>query len=157
MAEPSLARVVVPVASKMDAERTCSALLPHLDETRGEAHVVHVVEHTEGYLDTAPVEQLEEDAEHIFGVVRETFQTAGFSSFETHLSYGTDVVEAIYDVCEELDADAVVFVTRQSSRWKRMLTGDVALQLITENPYPAVVLPEPDVDAASEPEEDNQA
>lgn len=156
MTDPLLGRVVVPVASEMDAERTCDALLPYLRQTEGEAHVVHVIEHTESYLDTAAVEQLEEDAQRIFAAARETFQAADVGSFETHLTYGTDVVDAIYDTCEELDADAVVFVTRRSSRWKRMLTGDVALKLVTENPYPAIVLPEVDPDAASEPEGEGQ-
>lgn len=156
MTEPLLGRVIVPVASEMDAERTCNAVLPHLHQTKGEVHVVHVIEHTEGYLDTASVEQLEEEAERIFAAARETFQAAGFSSFETHLTYGADVVEAVYDMCEELDVDAVVFVTRRTSRWKRMLSGDVALKLITENPYPAIVLPEVDPDTASAPEEDSR-
>lgn len=152
MSESLFDRVVIPVASAMDAERTCEAALPHLRQAEGEPHVVHVIEHTEGYMDTASTEQLEQDAEGIFDAARETFLNADFTSFETHLHYGTDVAETVYDACEEVDATAVVFVARHASRWKRLLTGDVALNLITESPYPAIVLPDPDLDSKSESE-----
>lgn len=161
MAESLFDRVVIPVASEMDAQRTCEAVLPHIRQTGGEPHVVHVIEHTEGYMDTTSTEQLEQDAERIFDAARETFADADFTSFETHLRYGTDVAETVYDACEEVDATAVVFVARHASRWKRLLTGDVALNLITDNPYPAIVLPEPESEseskAESAPEEDGNA
>lgn len=156
MADSMFDRAVIPVASEMDAQRTCEAVVPHLQRTGGEAHVVHVIEHTEGYMDTTSTEQLEREAADIFEAARETFVDADITSFETHLRYGTDVVETVYDACDDLDATAVVFVTRHASRWKRLLTGDVALKLITENPYPAVVLPESD-DPESEADDESQA
>lgn len=157
MPEPLFERAVIPVASAMDARRTCEAVLPHLHRTESEVHVVHVIEKTEGYMDTASTEQLEQDAERIFDAARETFADADFASFETHLRYGTDVPEAVYDACEESDATAIVFVARHASRWKRLLTGDVALKLITESPYPTVVLPGADSESESASEEETHA
>lgn len=137
-------RVVIPVASKMDAQRTCEAVLPHLNRKGGEAHIVHVIEKAGGAPDKASVEQRQQHADRIFSTTIETFSNADFTAFETHLRYGADVAATILDACDELDATAVVFVTRQTSRWKRFLTGDIALKLITENPVPAIVLPEPE-------------
>ena len=90
------------------------------------------------------MEQRERRAERIFDVTIEMFPNADFTTFGTHLRYGTDVAATILEVCDEVDATAVVFVSRQTSRWKRFLTGGVALRLVTENPVPAVVLPEPE-------------
>jgi nucleotide-binding universal stress UspA family protein len=150
-------RVVIPVASEMDAIVTCEAVIPYLSETQGEAHVVHIIEKTEGYMDKASSEQMELAAGRIFDVASDTLRNADFTSFETHLRYGTNVVETIYDACEDLDATAVVFVTRKTSRWKRFLTGDVALKLVTQNPYPAIVLPEPGSEPESAREGDTQS
>ena len=147
MADSLFDRSVIPVASEMDATQTCKAVLPYLRQTGGAAHIVHVIEKTEGYPDTASVEQLEQRAESIFNRAIETFTNADIDLFETHLLYGTDVAETIHDACAEVDATAVVFVTRKTSRWKRLLTGDVALNLITDSPYPTIVLPEVEPDS----------
>lgn len=146
MPETLFDRIVVPVATEDDARTTCEAALPHLRRVEGEAYVVHVIEKAGGAPDKASVEQREQVAERIFRTASTTFEAASFTDFETRLLYGTDVAETILDVCDELDATAVVFVTRKTSRWKRLLSGDVALKLITENPYPALVLPEPNDD-----------
>lgn len=145
-------RVVIPVASKMDAQRTCEAVLPHLHREGGEAHVVHVIEEAGGAPDKASVEQRHQYAERIFDVIIKTFTNADFTAFETHLRYGTDVAATIRDACDESNATAVVFVTRETSRWKRFLTGDVALKLITKNRVPAVVLPESEEQGDSAPD-----
>jgi nucleotide-binding universal stress UspA family protein len=150
MTESLFDRVVIPVASVKDAERTCKAALAHLRHAQSEVHVVNVIEHTEGYMDTASTEQLEQDAEDIFDAARKTFANADFTAFETHPHYGTDVTETVSDACEELDATAIVFVTRRASRWKRLLTGDVAQKLVRESPYPTVVLPDPDSESEAE-------
>lgn len=134
---------IAPVASGADARATSEALVPHLRRTGGTAHVVHVIEKSPGALDTTSREQLERDADRMFEAASEVFEGAGVDAFETHVRYGTDVRPTVVDVCDELGASAVVFVTREASRWRRLLSGDVALDLITKNPYPAIVLPEP--------------
>lgn len=139
-------RIVIPVASEKNGRATCEAALPHLQESKGKAYLAHVIEKAGGAPDKASVEQRELVAEDIFNVAREPFKETGFTDFETRLLYGTDVVQTILDTCTEVDATAVVFVTREASRWKRLLSGDVALKLITENPYPVIVLPAPDND-----------
>ncbi|WP_135827232.1 universal stress protein [Halorussus ruber] len=148
MGDAMFTRIVIPVASVLDARRTCTAVLPHLDRENSTAHIVHVIEKTRGAPDKASVEQREQYADRIFDTTIETFVNRDFSAFETHLCYGSDVAETILETCETVDATAVVFVTRNTSRWKRFLTGDTALQLITESQVPTIVLPNPEKDSA---------
>lgn len=108
MADSLFNRSVIPVASEMDATQTCEAGLPYLCQTGGAAHIVHVIEKTEGYPDKASVEQLEQRAERIFNRAIETFTNADIYSSETHLLYGADVAGTIHDACTEVEATAVV-------------------------------------------------
>ena len=143
MTDSVFARIAMPVASKEDATRTCEAALPRLRRAEGEAHILHVIEKGGGTLDKASLEQAEQAAAEIFRAGKDVFTDAGFADFETHLLYGIDVPATIIEACDELDATAVVFVTRRASRWKRLLSGDVALNLITDNLYPVLILPDP--------------
>jgi nucleotide-binding universal stress UspA family protein len=137
-----LSTVVVPVADQDDARATAKSLAGLLDDDR--AVVVHVVQHTKGGLDTASVEQLKADAESIFAAAGEVFDGAGIGGYETRLVYDTDVAAAIFRVAEEADATAISFTPRGGSRWVRLLTGDVALDLVTDTDRPVVVLPDVD-------------
>ena len=132
-------RVLLPIADDEDAETTCRAVRPHLEAAGGRAIAVHVIEKAGGAPDKASVEQRELRAEGIFDVVREAL--AGLD-VETDIAYGTDVSETIFDAAEEFDATAIAFTPRSGSRWVRMLTGDVALDLITDTDRPVVVLPD---------------
>ncbi|MFC6975496.1 universal stress protein [Halomicroarcula sp. GCM10025709] len=69
---------------------------------------------------------------------------------ETEIYYGTDVVETIFEAAADHDATAVVVTPRGGSRFVQLITGDVALRLITENDHPVVVLPD------SEPSTDEE-
>lgn len=55
------------------------------------------------------------DAQSVSSTVRPRRSSADYLTFDTHLTYGPDVPEAIYEVCVEVDATAVVFGTRDDS------------------------------------------
>jgi nucleotide-binding universal stress UspA family protein len=130
-------RVLLPVADPEDAAGTAEALSNH---EFGSVLVVHVVEKAGGAVDKASVEQREEHAEEMFEAVRS--ELGDPTTVETDIVYGTDVAETIFDAAGDYDATAIVITPRGGSRWVRLLTGDVALSLVTENDRPVVVLPE---------------
>ena len=130
-------RVLLPVASRDDARSTARALRPHVGD---QVVAVHVVEKAGGAVDKASVEQREEEAEHIFEIVHEELDET--ASVDTRVDYGTDVAETIFAAADEEDATAIAFTPRDGSRWIRLLTGDVALDLVTETDRPVIVLPE---------------
>jgi nucleotide-binding universal stress UspA family protein len=130
-------RIVVPVADPDDAAATCRALD---DYDVGAVLAVHVIEKAGGAPDKASVEQREEYAAEIFEVV--TDHLDGTADLETRVAFGTDVAETIFEVADEFDATSVVITPRGGSRWVRLLTGDVALSLVTETDRPVVVLPD---------------
>lgn len=136
-------RIVVPVADPDDAASTINALGTYLDE---DSHVVavYVVEKAGGAPDKASVEQREDHAEETFATVRDHLPDA-----ETEILYGTDVPAAIFRAAADNDATAIVFSPRGGSRWIRLLTGDVALSLVTDTDRPVVVLPATDADDSS--------
>jgi nucleotide-binding universal stress UspA family protein len=127
-------RIVLPVATVEDAEASCRALAPH---SPGRIVAVHVIEKAGGAPDKASVEQRELEAEEIFEAV-----TGAHPNAETDLRYGEDVSETIFAAAEDHDATAIVITPRGGSRWVRLLTGDVALDLVTETDRPVVVLPD---------------
>ncbi|MDG5775709.1 universal stress protein [Haloarculaceae archaeon H-GB2-1] len=134
-----LDNVVLPVASRDDAAETVAAIRPYLDGA--EVTVVHVIEKAGGAPDKASVEQREEEADHIFDIVEDGLADA---TVERDLRYSTDTVDAIFDAAEDADASAIVVSTRGGNRLLQLLTGDVALKLVTENDRPVVVLPHDD-------------
>ena len=141
MTDPLLKTVVLPVASAEDAETTCAAACDRIAAAGGRVVAVHVVEKAGGAPDKASVEQREEHAGEAFEVVERRCADVGVP-VETRIAYGTDVAEAIFEVADEVDATAIAFTPRGGSRWTRLLTGDVALSLVTETDRPVVVLPD---------------
>ena len=129
--------LLVPIANEDDAEKTCGALESHLGENVERLTVVHVIEKAGGYIDKAPLEMREEQAERIFSFVESWFSTG--PEIRRELRYGTDVVEVLLDAAEELDVDAIVFTPRPSSRLVRLLTGDSSYRLLTESEHPIFV------------------
>lgn len=134
-------RVVLPVASEKDAEATCRAALERIESASGRVIAVHVIEKGGGVVDKASVEQREERADKIFDVVRDCGDSHGVP-IETKIAYGTDVAETIFDAADEVDASAIAFTPRGGSRWVKLLTGDVALSLVTKTNRPVVILPD---------------
>ena len=147
MTESLLETVLVPIASEDDAEATCRALLREIGDERPAVHVVHVIEKAGGAPDKAGVEQREERAERIFEIAEATLADEPVT-VETDVVYGTDVADAIIRRAGEIDATAIAFTPRGASRWTKLLTGDVALNLVTRADRPVMVLPvEGDVDS----------
>lgn len=136
-------RIVVPVADPDDAASTLDALVTYLEE---DSHVVavYVVEKAGGAPDKASVAQREDHADETFATVRDYLPDV-----ETEIRYGTDVPAAIFRAAADHDATAIVFAPRGGSRWIRLLTGDVALSLVTDTDLPVVVLPATDTDDSS--------
>lgn len=129
-----LSKVLLPVANEADAEKSARAL-KHYDPE----HVValHVVEKGEGVPDKTPVAQSEEIAEKSYAAVREIFPEA-----TDHTEYRRDVVEAIYEAAEEIDATSIAFRSRAGNRLLQFLSGDTTLRLVTNAPLPVISLPE---------------
>lgn len=133
-------RVVLPVASVEDAAASIRALADH-----DPAHVVavHVIEKAGGAPDKAGVEQREQEAEKIFSAVERGFEShLPVAGLETDLRFGTDVAETIFKTAADHGATAIVITPRGGSRWVRLLTGDVALDIVTRTDRPVVVLPD---------------
>ena len=129
--------VLVPMADAEDARTTCRVLGPYQPDR---VVAIHVIEKADGAPDKAGVEQRQERAKEIFAAVEEGFEGAE-TDVETEIRYGTDVADTIVEAAGDHDATAIVFSPRKGGRWVRLLTGDVALSLITESDRPVVVLP----------------
>lgn len=127
-------RVLVPVASEEDAESSAEALERH---EYGEAVFLNVIEKAGGAPDKAGVEQRELAAEEMFDAAR-----AVLGDVETEIRYGTDITETIFEAADDLDATAIVVTPRGGNRFIRLITGDIALRLVTETDRPVVVLPD---------------
>ncbi|MEF8885165.1 MAG: universal stress protein [Haloarculaceae archaeon] len=155
-------RVLLPVADPDDAAASAEALAGH---EFGAVLAVHVVEKAGGAPDKASVEQREERAETMFDAVRERLDDP--DRVDTEIVYGTDVAETIFEAADDYGATAIVITPRGGSRWIRLLTGDVALSLVTGTDRPVIVLPDlgephetsnrdesnPDADASQEDED----
>lgn len=131
-----LTNVLVPVANEDDARSTARALAPYSPER---VTVLHVVEKGAGVPDKTPVEQSEELAKDAFAAFRETFPDA-----EEAVTYRRDVVTAINDVANDVDATAIAFQSRAASRIVKFLSGDRSLRLVTESDRPVIALPDED-------------
>lgn len=125
--------VLVPVANVEDAQATADTLTAYQFE---DITVLHVVEKGEGVPDKKPMEQSEEIAAEAFEKFKETFPDA-----KSEITYRRDVVDAIIEIAEELDVNAIVFLPRGGGRILQFLAGDRALRLITEAKQPVIALP----------------
>ncbi|SDG00146.1 Universal stress protein family protein [Halorubrum xinjiangense] len=131
-----LGHVLLPVAHEEDALATARALEPY-DPERVTA--LHVVEKGEGVPDKTPVEQSEELAAQSYAAVRTVFPDA-----DEHTAYARDVVGAIFDAADEVDASAVAYRSRGGNRLMQFLSGDISLRLATTAPLPVIALPQGD-------------
>ena len=136
-----LETVLVPIAHERDAEATCEAALPPLEGT-DLIVAVHVIEKSGGFIDKAPLEQREEQAEEVFAMIEECFAGSGID-LETRLVYDTDVVEGIVETAGEVGATSIAFSPRSGGRLTKLLSGDVWHDLVKASDTPVIVLPKP--------------
>ena len=131
-----LDHVLVPISGEEDARRTALALEPY---EPGRVTVLFVVEKADGAPDSMSVEQAEGLASDSFGAFR-----AVVTDIEEEVAYDSNVVETIFESAEEIGASSVVFTTRGGGSIIRLLTGDTARKLVTENDLPVISLPRSD-------------
>ncbi len=131
-----LAHVLLPVANEDDGLTTATALEPYEPE---QVTALHVVEKGEGVPDKTPVEQSEELAAESYAAVRTVFPDA-----DDRTAYARDVVEAIFDVAEEVEASAIAYRSRGGGRLMQFLAGDLSLKLVTNAEVPVIALPQAD-------------
>ncbi len=130
--------VVIPVASEEDAIATCASLDPYLDGIE-RVTAVHVIEKAGGAPDKAPLEKRREDAAEFLAVVDSRLGQS--VAVDSRIVYGTDVVERLFEVADDVGASTLAFRARGGSRIVRLLTGDTATRLVTDPPIPVVSLP----------------
>ncbi|MDQ2049790.1 universal stress protein [Natronolimnohabitans sp. A-GB9] len=128
-----LENVLVPVANEDDAAKTARALEPY---DPAAVTALHVVEKGDGVPDKTPVEQSEELAAESFAAVRQVFPEA-----DDHTAYARNVVEAIFDAADEVDASAIAYRSRGGNRLLQFLSGDRSLKLVTRARRPVIALP----------------
>ena len=131
-----LSHVLLPVANREDALETAQQLNTYNPKR---VTALHVVEKGMGVPDKTPVEQSEELAEESFTAVRSVFPDA-----DDHTAYGRDIVDAIFEAAEEVDASAIAYRARPGNRIMQFLSGDLSLKLITRGDRPVIALPQTD-------------
>lgn len=136
-----LDHVVVPIASAEDAEVTCAALQPYLEEIE-RVTAVHIIEKAGGAIDKAPVAKRREDAAEFLAIVDATL--GGEVAVDTRTAFGTDVVETVFAESLDAGATAIAFCPRGGSRIVQVLSGDTANRLTTDPDLPVVSLPIPE-------------
>ncbi|WP_135305649.1 universal stress protein [Haloarcula amylovorans] len=134
-----LEHVLVPVAHEEDAQKTAESLEPYSPE---QMTALHVVEKGMGVPDKTPVKQSEELAEGSYAAVRSVFPNA-----DEHTAYARDLVEAIFDAAEEVNASAIAYRSRGGNRIMQFLSGDYPLKLVTKSDRPVIALPHTETDA----------
>jgi len=135
-----LERVVIPVASEAVAEQTATVAERYLDPV-SEVRVVHVVQDEQAFAEASEAEW-EAFAEDAF----ERFRDVYGGEVETEIRHGTDIAETIVEVADDVGASAILFVPRGGSRWRQLMSGDVARELVSDSDCPVVALPRPDED-----------
>lgn len=141
MTRSLLRRVLVPVANLEDTEATCRALLPRIGEDIEEVILLHVIEQTEGFIDTASPEALEEEAEAMFAKAKELLRAVkGDATLETELRFGTDIPEEIVQSAVDHDVTAITFRPRSKGRLSRWFSKETEHRLIREAPCPVLTI-----------------
>ncbi|QAU14533.1 universal stress protein (plasmid) [Halorubrum sp. BOL3-1] len=128
-----IAHVLLPVANEDDALATAQALEPYAPKR---VTALHVVEKGGGAPDKTPVEQSEKLAAESYAAVRTVFPDA-----DDHTAYARDVVGAIFDAVDEVDASAIAYRSRGGNRLMQFLSGDLSIKLVTKSHVPVIALP----------------
>lgn len=137
-------RLLLPLASTSDAERTVDALIAALGEEADETIVVplHVIEKGGGSIDKLPVDIQQDQASDLLEYAIGALESAGFT-VEPNVVYGTDVVDAVSTFALEEDVTAIAFLPRPGGLLSKLLTGDRPGRFLEQSPVPVIVLPQP--------------
>lgn len=137
MTDPILTHLLVPIANEDDARATCRELESSLDPSVETITVVHVIEKAGGYMDKAPLEARQEQAETVFSIVEDYFDDG--PNIRRELRYSTNVIDEIVATADELDVTAIGFTPQSGGRVREFLSGSLSYRLITESHQPVVV------------------
>lgn len=133
-----LDHVIVPVATGDDALKTARLLEPYEPDR---VTALHVVEKRKGVPDKTPVEHSEELADESYAAFRSVFPDAN-----EHTAYDEDIVAAIFEAAEEIDASAIAYRSRGGNRLLQFLSGDHSVRLVTQAERPVIALPRSDTE-----------
>lgn len=141
MSSPDLLRrIVLPVASREDAHETCKAAFPYITNANGEAIAVYVVETTPSGINKASPTALTDYGKQALEIVEDYGNEYGLP-VQTEIQYGSIVREAVFDLAQSEEATSIGFIPRSGSRIGKLLRGDTARSLITQNELPVLVFP----------------
>ena len=137
-------RILLPLASITDAQRTVEALIAVYADADYRPLVIpmHIIEKGDGSIDRLPVNAQKGQAAELFTYAIEELEAAGFEVAPA-LFYGSNVVDTIIEAATDDGASAIVFLPREGGRLSRFLTGDRPTRLIMESPIPVITLPQP--------------
>lgn len=135
-----LRRIILPIASSDDAHNTCEAAFPYIANANGDVIAVYVIEINPGAPNKAPPLAVKEHGEQALAVV-ETVGEEYSIQVQTEIRSGPVVREAVFEVAHSEAATSVGLVPRSGSRIGKVLSGDNALSMITQNDLPVVVFP----------------
>jgi nucleotide-binding universal stress UspA family protein len=139
MREDIFETVFVPIANPKDAEETARAIHRY-SHNDSEIIVAHAIEKGEGVPDKASVEQREQYAEKAYNTFLEVFPD-GWGTVRFVTLYGRNVAETIVEGAVDAEATVIAFTPRGGSRWKRLVTGDIARHLLENTEVPVISLP----------------
>lgn len=128
--------LLVPIGTLEGAKQTYRQLEGCLDPSVTELTIGHVIEHTDGYLDSASPEALELEAEEMFDYHESYFEDG--PEIPGELRYRPDTVEEIVAAAEELAVSAIGLSTRQKSGLEQLLTENTSYRLVTESQHPVL-------------------
>ena len=128
-----LSHVLVPVGNQEDALKTAQRLAVYDPKA---VTVLYVVEKGDGVPDKTPVEHSESVAEASFEAVLEVFPDA-----ETASAYDRNILKAIFETAEDIEASAIAYRSRGGSRLMHFLSGDLSIKLVTQADRPVIALP----------------
>lgn len=129
MADELLARPLVPLADKADAESTYSALVDHVAPVSTHPVVIHVRTETDDGRGSAVLDRFESLAD------------ADGMAVKTKTYRGEEISETIIDAATAAEASAIVFCSRGGSAWFDLLAGGVRSSLMAKSQRPVVMLP----------------
>lgn len=136
MTDSMFSHLLVPIANRDDAERTCAQLVQSIESDIDVITVVFVIETTDGYPDRTSPAAMKREAEWVFSYVEEYFHEG--PEIRRELRAGNEPVAQIIAAADELGVSAIGFSPRPKTTLQRILTANHSYRLITESHYPVI-------------------